>query len=112
PECKGVADPCGQLVDGVERRWADNNGVRWWQQVGFVHAAVLVRHRVPGLVLQSGTVDEPKRIRGCHDARFPAPSLRPRYQLAHFAGPGRTADHDVQDAWATRAIHALPSPTR
>jgi hypothetical protein len=61
PKGKGVADASGPLVDGVEDRRRNDDGIRCWQDIGIAWLHVVAAHRIAGGGFQLGCVDEAER---------------------------------------------------
>jgi hypothetical protein len=72
PQCKGVADPGRPLVDRVEGRRRDHNGVRRRQHSGFVGLLVLRSDRMAGGGFEGRLVDEAAAAGGGDHAHLPA----------------------------------------
>ena len=102
-EREGVTDPGPPLVDRVDGRRCNDDGVRGGEDVGIVRVFVLAPHGMTGLLRQRRHIDElDRRWRG-EQAGVPSLALRRSYQARDLPrGRGSAGDH-VQDG----PVHAV-----
>jgi len=90
-----VGDPVGELVDGVEGGWGDDDGTSFGR-AGLAGFAVRGAHRAASLFFQSTAVDEGDRGRGGDDLDSPAFFLGQADEGADIRGGSGSAHHDVE----------------